>query len=96
MYNDENQADLRDTLRLSDLLRSMAEQSMHKQLRHMTLPGEHVTTRLSLIAESRSTLLTEGKYSYSLTILAANNLIGAADATFGSLAKYRHCFQFFA
>jgi hypothetical protein len=32
MYNDDNQADMRDTLRLSDLLRSMAEQSIHKQL----------------------------------------------------------------
>lgn len=47
------------------------------------MSGEHLSTRLYLIAESRSTLPTEGKQSYSLTILAADHVIGAADMAFG-------------
>jgi hypothetical protein len=60
MYDDGKQADLRNTLRLSVLLRSMAEQSARKPPRDVPMPGEYLTTRLS-IAESRNTLLTEGK-----------------------------------
>jgi hypothetical protein len=61
VYNDGKQADLRNTLRLSVLLRSMAEQSARKQFRDVPMPGEYLTTRLLAIAESRNTLLTEGK-----------------------------------
>jgi hypothetical protein len=67
MYDDGKQADLRNTLRLSVLLRSMAEQSARKPPRDVPMPGkyltgctQYLTTRLS-IAESRNTLLTEGK-----------------------------------
>lgn len=44
MYDDDNQAELRDTLRLSDLLRSMAEQSIQKQLWGGSMPGEHLNS----------------------------------------------------
>ena len=95
MYDDDNQVDLRNNLRLSDLLRTMAEQSIQKQLRDGPMYGEHLTNRLLLIAESRSTPLTEGKQSYSLLILAATRLIGAADMAFGSFANGAQYFWFF-
>jgi hypothetical protein len=60
---------LRNTLHPSSLLWSMAEQSTRKYLRDVPLPQEHVTIRLCPIAESRSTPLTEGKQSYSLSVL---------------------------
>lgn len=46
MYDDDNQVDLRNNLRLSDLLRSMAEQSTHKLVRDGPMYVEHLTTRL--------------------------------------------------
>ena len=87
MYNDDKQADRRNTLRLSVPLRSMAEQSARKQLRDVPMPGEYLTTRLLAITESRNTLLTEGKQSYSLRILAVNHLLGGADVIFNWLGE---------